>query len=195
VWAQDFVQDRTRDGRKLRMRLAGWTSSPRKALALRVERKLTSADVLETLAEFRLAELRLAEFRPDRGVPAHVRSNDGPEFVAQSVQAWIAAQGARTARIEPGSPRENGYVDGLSKPRDALLSREILPSLRHAQILIKGWRRHHNAIRPHSALRRTPPTPNARLPTPQARPPMTLPHQPRQTAFNPKAAIRDRPRG
>ena len=137
----------------------------REALAIRVEHKLSSAEVLETLAELML----------ERGVPEHIRSDNGPEFVAQSVRDWITAVGAKTAYIEPGSPWENGYVESFnSKLRDELLNREIFYSLREAQILIESWRRHSNSIRPHPALRWMPPAPEVRLTKPQlwpARPP------------------------
>jgi transposase InsO family protein len=137
----------------------------REALAIRVDRKLGSAEVLETLAELML----------EHGVPEHIRSDNGPEFVAQAVRDWIAAVGSRTAYIEPGSPWENGYVESFnSKLRDELLNREIFYSLREAQILIEAWRQHYNAIRPHSALRWTPPAPEVRLPKPQIWPAKTL---------------------
>ncbi len=155
VWAYDFVQDRTHDGRKFRM-LCIVDEFTREALAIRVDRKLGSAEVLETLAELML----------ERGVPAHTRSDNGPEFVAQAVRDWITAVGAKTAYIEPGSPWENGYVEGFnSKLRDELLKREIFYSLREAQILVEGWRCHYNAIQPYSALRWAPPAPEVRLAT------------------------------
>jgi transposase InsO family protein len=139
----------------------------REALAIRVERKLGSAEILGTLADLML----------ERGVPEHIRSDNGPEFVAQAVRDWIAAVGSKTAYIEPGSPWENGYVGSFnSKLRDELLNREIFTSLTEAQILIEGWRQHYNAIRPHSALRWTPPAPEVRLPTPQVWPARTLAH-------------------
>jgi transposase InsO family protein len=166
VWAYDFVQDRTHDGRKFRM-LCVVDEFTREALAIRVDRKLSSAEVLETLAELML----------ERGVPEHIRSDNGPEFVAQAVRDWIAAVGSETAYIEPGSPWENGYVESFnSKLRDELLNREIFYSLREAQILIEGWRQHYNAVRPHSALRWTPPAPEVRLATPQIWPTRTLAH-------------------
>ncbi len=166
VWAYDFVQDRTHDGRTFRM-LCVVDEFTREALAIRVDRKLSSAEVIETLAELML----------ERGVPEHIRSDNGPEFVAKSVRDWIAAVGAKTAYIEPGSPWENGYVESFnSKLRDELLNGEVFYSLREAQILIEGWRRHYNTIRPHSALRWTPPAPEVRLPTSQVWPAMTLAH-------------------
>ena len=156
VWAYDFVEDRTHDRRRFRM-LCVVDELTREALAIRVERKLSSAEVLETLAELML----------ERGVPEHIRSDNSPEFVAKSVRDWIAAVGAKTATIEPGSPWENGYVESFnSKLRDELLNGEVFYSLREAQVLVEGWRRHYNAIRPHSALRWTPPAPDVRLPEP-----------------------------
>ncbi|WP_145975833.1 integrase core domain-containing protein, partial [Ruegeria atlantica] len=84
----------------------------------------------------------------------------GPEFVAQAVRDWIGAAGAKTAFIEPGSPRENGYVESFNaRFRDELLNREIFYSLKEAQIIIENWRKHYNTKRPHSALGYRPPTP------------------------------------
>ena len=164
VWAYDFVEDRTHDRRKFRM-LCVVDEFTREALAIRVERKLSSTEVIETLAELML----------ERGVPEHIRSDNGPEFVAKTVRDWIAAVGAKTAYIEPGSPWENGYVESFnSKLRDELLNGEIFYSLREAQILIEGWRRHYNAIRPHSALRWTPPAPEVQLAEPRMWPSMGL---------------------
>ncbi len=166
VWAYDFVQDRTHDGRTFRM-LCVVDEFTREALAIKVDRKLGSAQVIETLADLML----------ERGVPEHIRSDNGPEFVAQAVRDWITAAGSKTACIEPGSPWENGYVESLnSKLRDELLNGEIFYSLREAQILIEGWRQHYNSIRPHSALGWTPPAPEVRLGTPQIWPATTLAH-------------------
>jgi putative transposase len=166
VWAYDFVQDRTHDGRTFRM-LCVVDEFTREALAIKVDRKLGSAQVIESLANLML----------ERGVPEHIRSDNGPEFVAQAVRDWITAVGSKTAYIEPGSPRENGYVESFnSKLRDELLNGEIFYSLREAQILIEGWRQHYNSIRPHSALGWTPPAPEVRLGTPQIWPATTLAH-------------------
>jgi transposase InsO family protein len=166
VWAYDCVEDRTHDRRKFRM-LCVVDEFTRECLAIRVDRKLGSAQVLETLAELML----------ERGVPEHVRSDNGSEFVAQAVRDWIAAVGSKTAYIEPGSPWENGYVESFnSKLRDELLNREIFYSLKEAQILIEAWRRHYNTKRPHSALRWTPPAPEVRLTAPQIWPAIPLAH-------------------
>ena len=161
VWAYDFVQDRTHDGRNFRM-LCVVDEFTREALAIRVERRLGSAEVLEVLAELML----------ERGVPAHIRSDNGPEFVATAVREWVAAVGAETAYIEPGSPWENGHVESFnSKLRDELLDGEIFYTLREAQVLIEAWRRHHNALRPHSALGWRPPAPEIRIAGPGPWPP------------------------
>ena len=134
----------------------------REALAVRVERRLGSAEVLEVLAELML----------DRGVPGHIRSDNGPEFVATAVREWIAAVGAQTAYIEPGSPWENGTVKSFNaRLRDELLDGEIFCTLRETQVLIEAWRRHRNALRPHSALGWRPPAPEVRIAGPGPWPP------------------------
>jgi putative transposase len=149
VWAYDFVEDRTRDGRKFRM-LCVVDEFTREALAIRVARKLGSADVIDVLTDLFIA----------RGVPAHIRSDNGPEFVAKAVQGWIGGIGAKTAYIEPGSPWENGCVESFNgKLRDELLDCEVFNTLREAQVLIEQWRQHFNTVRPHSALGYRPPAP------------------------------------
>ena len=155
VWAYDFVEDRTRDGRKFRM-LCVVDEFTREALAIRVARKLGSAEVIDTLADLFIA----------RGVPAHIRSDNGPEFVAEAVRGWTAAVGARTAYIAPGSPWENGYVESFNgKLRDELLDCEVFSTLREAQVLIEQWRQHYNTVRPHSALGYRPPAPEVVMPS------------------------------
>jgi transposase InsO family protein len=100
-------------------------------------------DVIDTLAELFLA----------RGAPTHIRSDQGPEFMAEAVKAWLAGVGARTAYIEKASPWKNGYVESFNgKMRDELVNGEVFNTLREAQVLIEGWRRHYNRVRPHSAL-------------------------------------------
>jgi putative transposase len=121
-------------------------------LAVRVERRPRATDVVDVLAGLFLL----------RGVPGHVRSDNGPEFVAKAVQGWITAVGAKTAYIAPGSPWENGYVESFNaRLRDELLDGEIFYSLREAQVVIEAWRQHHNTVRPHSALGYRPPAPEA----------------------------------
>jgi putative transposase len=151
VWAYDFVQDRTRDGKVPRM-LVVVDEFTRECLAIRVGRRLGSDEVLEVLAGLFVA----------RGTPEHVRSDNGPEFAATAVREWLARLGVGTLSIEPGSPWENGYRESLNgKLRDELLDREVFHSLPEARVLIEAWRRHYNTIRPHSALGYRPPAPEA----------------------------------
>ena len=159
VWAYDFVEDRTHDGRKIRM-LNIVDEFSREALAIRVERRLNSNDVIDALSDLFIL----------RGVPAHIRSDNGPEFIAKAVQAWITGVGAQTAYITPGSPWENGYIESFNaRLRDEFLNGEIFYTLQEAKILIEAWRRQYNTIRPHSSLGYRPPAPEVLMwPTPPA---------------------------
>jgi transposase InsO family protein len=151
VWACDFVQDRMHDGRAVRM-LVVVDEFTRECLAIRVGRRLTSDDVLAVPAELSVA----------RGVPEHIRSDDGPEFAAKAVRGWLARLGVGTLFIGPGSPWENGYCESFNgKLRDELLDREVFHGLREAQVLTEAWRQHHDTVRPHSALGYRPPAPEA----------------------------------
>ena len=106
----------------------------------------------------------LADLFVTHGPPEHIRSDNGPEFVAINVRDWLGRIGVKTLYIEPGSPWENGYCESLnSKLRDELLNGEIFTTLREAQVLIEKWRRHYNAIRPHSSLGYRPPAPRGDL--------------------------------
>jgi putative transposase len=153
VWSYDFVGDRTHDGRKFRM-LNVIDEFTRECLAIRIGRRLRSTDVIDVPSELMIL----------RGAPSHVRSDNGPEFAAKAVREWISAVGSRTAFIEPGSPWENGYCESFNaRLRDELLNGEIFYTLAEAKVVIEGWRRHYNAIRPHSALGYRPPAPEALL--------------------------------
>ena len=106
----------------------------RESLAIRVRRKLSSIDVIDVLTDLFIM----------RGPPAYVSSDNGPEFVAEAVRQWIAAVGAQTAFIEPGSPCENGYIESFNaRLRDELLNGEIFYSLKEAQVVTEQWRHHH----------------------------------------------------
>jgi putative transposase len=154
VWSYDFVEDHTHDGRKFRL-LNIIDELTHECLAIRVARKLKAVDVIDVLSDLFIL----------RGVPEHIRSDNGPEFVAKTVQDWIAAVGAKTAYIAPGSPWENGYVESFNaRLRDELLNGEIFYSLREAQVVIESWRRHYNTIRPHASLGFRPPAPEVILP-------------------------------
>lgn len=153
VWSCDFVADRTHDGKAFRM-LGIIDEFTREALTIRVARRLKANDVIDTLADLFIL----------RGIPAYLRSDNGPEFVAAALRHWIAAVGARTAYIEPGSPWENGYCESFNgKLRDELLNGEVFYTLKEARILIEAWRRHYNTARPHSSLGYRPPAPEVAL--------------------------------
>ena len=123
--------------------------------AIRVARKLKAIDVIDVLSDLFIL----------RGIPVHIRSDNGPEFVAKAVQEWIAAVGAKTAYIERGSPWENGYIESFNaRLRDELLNGEIFYTLREAQIVIESWRRHYNTIRPHASIGYKPPAPEVFVP-------------------------------
>ena len=127
----------------------------RECLSIDVDRQFSGDDVLE----------RLAWLFVTRGVPNHIRSDNGPEFTAKAVRHWLHDVGVKTLFIEPGSPWENGYVESFNgKLRDELLDGEIVYTLREAKILIERWRVHYNHVRPHSALGYRPPAPEATLP-------------------------------
>lgn len=152
VWAYDFVQGRTHDGRAFRM-LTIIDEHSRECLAILVARQLRSDDVLHLLADL----------FADRGPPDHIRSDNGPEFTARTVRAWLKRIGVKTLFIEPGSPWENGYNESFNgKLRDELLNTEIFYTLKEAKVLIERWRRHYNQVRPHSSLGYRPPAPETR---------------------------------
>lgn len=159
VWSYDFVEDRTHKGRKYRM-LNLIDEFTHECLAIRVDRKLKSVDVIDVLSDQFIL----------RGVPEHIRSDNGPEFVAKAVQDWIGAVGAKTAYIERGSPWENGFIESFNaRLRDELLDGEIFYSLAEARIVIESWRRHYNTERPHGSLGYKPPAPEVFIPAFAAR--------------------------
>jgi transposase InsO family protein len=154
VWSYDFVHARTSDGRAFKM-LTLIDEYTRESLAIDVERRLTSEDVLD----------RLEELFVLRGVPDYLRSDNGPEFTAKVVREWLTRVGVKTLFIEPGSPWENGYNESFNgKLRDELLNGEIFDTLYEAKVLIEDWRRLYNTFRPHSSLGYRPPAPEATEP-------------------------------
>ena len=157
VWSYDFVQDRTDDGRIYRT-LNIIDEFTKEALMIRVKRKLNSTDVVDALTDLFIL----------RGPPEFIRSDNGAEFIAKKVRAWIEAVGAKTAFITPGSPWENGYCESFNaRFRDELLNGEVFYTLREAQILIERWRCHYNTMRPHSSLGYRPPAPESMIPIDQ----------------------------
>lgn len=154
VWSYDFVADRTHDGRPIRM-LTVIDEYTRECLAIDVARRLRSDDVI-----YRLAKLFM-----QRGVPACIRSDNGPEFTALAVRNWLQSLDVKPMYIEPGSPWENGYNESFNgKLRDELLNGEIFYTLQEAKVLIERWRWEYNHFRPHSSLGYRPPAPEAWLP-------------------------------
>ncbi|MFC7738914.1 IS3 family transposase [Roseomonas sp. GCM10028921] len=154
VRAYNLVQDRTSGGRPFRM-LTIIDEYTRECLAIVVARRLTSDDVLQVLTDLFV----------ERGPPDHIRSDNGGEFTARIVRAWLERIGVRTLFIERGSPWENGYNESFDgKLRDELLDREIFHTLHEAMVLIERWRRYYNTLRPQSALGHRPPAPEATLP-------------------------------
>ena len=159
VWSYDFVSARTHDGRTLRL-LTPLDEYTRECLAIRVERRMGSSEVIETLSDVMLW----------RGIPEHIRSDNGPEFVAGELRKWLARLGTETLYIEPGSPWENGYCESFNgKLRDECLNGEIFYSPKEAQIVIEQWRVQYNTLRPHSTLGYHPPAPAACNPYPPLR--------------------------
>jgi putative transposase len=153
VWSYDFVTARTADGKAFRM-LTIIDEYTRECLAILVERSLTSEDVIDQL--FNLFILR--------GIPEHIRSDNGPEFTAKTIRKWLERLGVKTLFIEPGSPWENGYIESFNgKLRDELLNGEIFTTLFEAKVLIADWRKEYNQVRPHSAKGYKPPAPEAKM--------------------------------
>ena len=154
VWSYDFVTTKTTDGRAFRI-LNIMDEYTRECLCILVNRHITADDVIEVLSTLFIT----------RGIPEHIRSDNGPELTAKALRQWLTDLGVRTLFIEPGSPWENGYIESFNgKLRDELLNREIFTTLLEARVLIENWRREYNEIRPHSSLGYRPPAPRTILP-------------------------------
>ena len=142
VWSYDFVMDRTEDGRQLKM-LTLVDEFTRENLCLHVARHIKARDVIDQLARLFI----------ERGAPDHIRSDNGPEFIAKELRRWLASMGSSTLFIEPGSPWQNAYVESFNgKLSDELLNLEEFTSLREARHLAATWRNEYNHVRPHSCL-------------------------------------------
>lgn len=142
VWSYDFLFDQTADGRRLKI-LPVVDEFTRECVVMLVGRRLTARDVIGALA-------RAAG---ERGMPEHLRSDNGPEFIAAAVRRWLARRGTATLYIEPGSPWENAFSESFnSRPRDELLNGELFSSEREAAVLLERYRRAYNQERPHSSL-------------------------------------------
>jgi putative transposase len=142
VWAMDFIFDVTANGRSLKW-LAIVDEFTRECLTLEVARQFKAADVLDVLRELIAI----------RGVPGHIRCDNGPEFIAQAVKDWLTTSQIGPLYIEPGSPWQNGYAESFnSRLRDELLAVELFETLRQAKALAEYWRLEYNHRRPHSSL-------------------------------------------
>lgn len=142
VWTWDFIFDRTANGRSVKI-LSIVDEFTRECLALEVSRKFKASDVIDVLADLFVI----------RGVPKHIRSDNGPEFVAQAIRRWLKRAGVEVLYITPGSPWENGFVESFhSRLRDECLSLEVFDNVKHAQALVASWRSDYNHRRPHSSL-------------------------------------------
>lgn len=149
VWSYDFVLIRDAYGRKIRM-LTMIDEYSRTCLAVHCARHIGANEVIEQLATAMVMH----------GVPEHIRSDNGPEFVANRLREWLNNIGVKTAYIEPGSPWENGYCESFNGTlRDNLLNGEIFYGVKEAQILVDQWVKHYNTERPHSAIGYKPPAP------------------------------------
>lgn len=178
VWCWDFIHDRDEQGRPLKC-FALTDEYTRESLALEMDRSMTAADVIDILAHVFLI----------RGVPKHIRSDNGPEFIADVIRRYLETAGVGTLYIAPGSPWENGFAESFfSRLRDEFLDRELFADLREAQVLAAAWQNEYNHRRPHSALAyQTPaafaatcrrPAANAALGAPPQTPPGALPLDP-----------------
>jgi len=153
VWSYDFMIDHTSDGRAFKI-LNIIDEYTRECLTSVVERKIKAQDVIDILFNLFIY----------RGIPDHVRSDNGPEFTAKVIRKWLSRLGVKTLYIEPGSPWENGYIESFNgRMRDELLKREIFTTLKEAKILIEQWRKEYNHVRPHSARNNHPPVPETIL--------------------------------
>jgi putative transposase len=154
VWSYDFMVARTSDGRAFRI-LTILDEYTRRCLAILVARHLSAQEVIDQL-------FYLFRFR---GLPEHIRSDNGPEFTARAVRGWLGRLGVKTLFIQPGSPWENGYIESFNgKLRDELLNGEIFDTILEARVVTETWRKKYNTIRPHSSLGYRPPAPEAFYP-------------------------------
>jgi transposase InsO family protein len=142
VWTYDFIDDATEKGCQIRI-LNVVDEFSREYLAVRVGRSITSQEVIEVLDYLSIK----------RGMAAYIRSDNGPEFIAKAVKAWLDKNGARSIYINPGSPWENSYIESFhGKLRDECLNQEIFSSIEQAGIVLENWREEYNNYRPHSSL-------------------------------------------
>jgi putative transposase len=142
VWTYDFMADQTEDGRPLKL-LTVLDEFTRESPAIELGRLIRGRDVISALEYLFMV----------RGVPRFIRSDNGPEFIADAVKKWLKDRGIETLYIEPGSPWENGYIESFNgKLRDEVLDREVFYSVKEAKVVVESWRLEYNNHRPHSGL-------------------------------------------
>ena len=142
IWTYDFMSDQTEDGRKLKL-LTVLDEFTRESLAIEVDRSIRAKDVIAVLEYLFMV----------RGVPRFIRSDNGPEFIADAIKKWLKEKHVETLYVEPGSPWENGYIESFNgKLRDEVLNREVFYSVKEAKVIVESWRLEYNNHRPHSGL-------------------------------------------
>ena len=142
VWTYDFLEDRTEDGKKLRI-LTVLDEYTRECLSITVDTSITADKVIMMLEWLFLS----------RGAPEYLRSDNGPEFVAKAVQRWLREKGCKTIYITPGSPWENPYIESFhDKLREECLNQYLFVNVQEAQEIVEAWRQEYNLFRPHSSL-------------------------------------------
>jgi len=142
IWSYDFISDQTDDGRRLKI-LTVLDEFTRESLAIEAGRSIRAKDVIAVLEYLFMI----------RVVPGYIRSDNGPEFIADKIRRWLSDNHVETLYIEPGSPWENGYIESFNgKLRDEVLDREVFHSVKEAKVLVESWRLEYNNHRPHSSL-------------------------------------------
>ena len=142
LWSYDFAMDSTEDGRRLKV-MPVVDEYTRECLSLEGQRSIKALGVIDTLRRLFI----------ERGEPDYIRSDNGPEFIAEAIKEWLAVCGVKTLYIEPGAPWENAYSESfIGRLRDELLERELFVNLKEAQVLLEDYRDHYNHHRPHGAL-------------------------------------------
>ena len=142
IWTYDFMSDQTEDGRRLKL-LTVLDEFTRESPAIEVGRSIRAKDVIAVLEYLFMV----------RGAPKYIRSDNGPEFIADAIKKWLKKKHVETLYVEPGSPWENGYIESFNgKFRDEILNREIFYSVKEAKVLVEDWRLEYNNHRPHSGL-------------------------------------------
>jgi putative transposase len=142
VWSYDFISDQTEDGGKLKF-LTVLDEFTRESPAIEVCRSIKAKDVISVLEYLFMV----------RGAPKYIRSDNGPEFIADSIEKWLRSNHVKTLHIAPGSPWENGYIESFNgKLRDDVLNLEVFHSIKEAKVIVEDWRLEYNNHRPHSSL-------------------------------------------